>query len=311
MIANASEHHPLAAAVRAQTGYPVYAADEIPSTNTALRAYASEALARGTAPTPCVLISRAQTAGRGRMGRSFSSVGGVGLYMSVLLTPACAADGALLLTTAAAAAAASAVDAVRTEPPMLRLMQDAGGTPLPGQAQIKWVNDIYLADHKVSGILTEAALYPGSDRLSYAVVGIGINLLPPPGGYGADLLGIAGALFARARADAYVPDSILGTLAGRIAEGVTRYFEMGDAGYTEVLEIYRCRSLLDGRAVLVRPASSLGGEEIPAVVCGIDDSFGLRVRYEDGTTAVLSSGEVVLCGGKDTLQSARATVHLQ
>jgi hypothetical protein len=57
--------------------------------------------------------------------------------------------------------------------------------------------------------------------------------------------------------------------------------------------------------------SSLGGEERPAVVRGIDDDFGLRVVYEDGEETTLSSGEVVMRDGDGILQSARASVHLR
>ena len=222
--------------------------------------------------------------------------------MSVLLTPALAVSEALFLTTAAAAAALDAIDAVRTDG------YGADFSPIAGKTTVKWVNDIYLDDRKVCGILAEAALCPGTDRLAYAVVGIGVNVSVPADGFDASIADTAGALFVCDAENGGASDALLGSLAAEITDRLARYLETNDRA--AVLRLYRERSLLHGREVLVRPTSSLGGAEYPARVTGIDDAFGLCVTYPDGTTDVLSSGEVVLQDGCETVQSARASVRL-
>ncbi len=299
-----SESHPLAR--RTKMYLPphlgaqlrVCAAEELTSTNTVLKEYAVSAINDGTPITPTLLLAHHQSHGRGRLGRTFHSPVGTGLYMSLLLIPSLSPAEALSLTTAAAAAAAEAAEAVRRK----------YAQPTQERIGIKWVNDLYLGDKKICGILAEAALTPDADALSWAVIGIGVNLLQPKEGFPADLSGVAGTLLP--------PDSPIDTddvTAALCADIVSRLMVYLDSTQrSTVLDIYRQRSVLDGRAVLVRPAGSLGGAEIPATVLGIDDSFGLRVRYEDGLETVLSSGEVVLYEGQaiSAAQTERASVHL-
>ncbi len=255
----------------AQAYYRITVEDTLPSTNTALKALAANGACAGT-----VLIARHQTGGRGRLGRSFHSPTGTGLYMSVLVRPNLSVRDALSLTTATAAVCADAFDALRT--------------PTLPPAKIKWVNDIYCPTQngdakKVCGILCESALIPGSEALDYAVIGIGVNLLPPPGGFPADIAHVAGALFEEA-------DQAC-ELSRLTAEILNRLLPAAEAPCSPVFaDAYRARSLLDGQRILVRPASSLGGTETPATAVCVESDLGLRVRYGDGTEAVLYSGEV-------------------
>ena len=105
---------------------------------------------------PAVFVAREQTAGRGRMGRSFYSPNGTGLYYSMLLPLPEKTDHAVSLTAAAAVAAAEAISRV-----------------LGCEVGIKWVNDLYRDGKKVAGILCES--FPYEDK-RLAVIGIGINL---------------------------------------------------------------------------------------------------------------------------------------
>ena len=280
--------------------YRICAADEVTSTNTLLKEAAAAAIAAGAPIVPTVLLARRQSGGRGRLGRSFHSPDGTGLYMSVLLKPDIPPADAARLTTAAAAACADAADRVRGD----------GAVCAHGAVGIKWVNDLYLGGKKCCGILAEAALTPNADAFAWAVIGIGINLLPPKNGFPADIADSACALFDEN--DSTDPDDLI---AGLCAEILCRLTDaLSPENKEQVLLAYRRRSILDGQAVLVRPASSLGGDEIPAVVEGISDDFGLCVRYEGGERAVLSSGEVVLSkddGSAPAVQSARASVHLR
>ena len=293
----ALQSHPLAQAIAAhlpdnlRTVFRICAADEVTSTNTVLKEAAAAAIAKEQPIIPTVLLARRQSGGRGRMGRSFHSPDGTGLYMSVLLTPEVRPCDAALLTTATAVACAEATDAICKN----------------GTVGIKWVNDLYLHDKKFCGILAEAALTPTADAFAWAVIGIGINLLPPTGGFPDEIADTACALLdADSIADT---DALISCLCADILVRLMRC--LAPSQRDTVLDIYRRRSILDGRAVLVRPASSLGGAEIPATVTGISDDFGLCVRYENGEEAILSSGEVVLQDGGNSVQSARASVHLR
>ena len=266
--------------------FSVSVEDTLPSTNTALKAAAADG-----APSGTVLIARRQSAGRGRLGRTFLSPQDTGLYMSVLFRPGLRAEDALFLTTCTAVACAEAIDAVR---------HAAGISSDP--AKIKWVNDIYLYDRKVCGILAEAALAPDGGTLSYAVIGMGINLLPPQDGFPPELAATAGAVFPHS--DAVTADGNF--LAAEILRRLHAYLRApADRTY---LDAYRSRSLLDGREILVRPASSVGDTEIPAIALGIDDRAGLRVRYADDTEETLRSGEMVI---DNSVQNTRASVHLR
>ena len=119
--------------------------DTIDSTNTE-----AKRLAAAGAPHGTVLIAGHQTGGRGRMGRSFHSPAGLGIYLSVILRPECAPGDLMHLTCAAAVAMCDAVE-------------NAAGFR-PG---IKWTNDLVYGKRKLGGILTELA-FGSSGRVDYA-----------------------------------------------------------------------------------------------------------------------------------------------
>ena len=127
--------------------------DSIDSTNT----YAKQ-LAREGAPEGTVVIADHQTGGRGRLGRSFSSPAGMGIYMSIILRPECFPEELMHLTCAAGLAASNAVSDVTDR--------------VPG---IKWTNDLILARRKLGGILTELSVDPQTRKVEWAIIGIGIN----------------------------------------------------------------------------------------------------------------------------------------
>ena len=127
---------------------------EMDSTNRQLKE-----LAESGAPEGTVVIAEAQSNGRGRLGRSFFSSQGSGIYMSILLRPEIELQNAVRLTSMTAVAVAEAIERVCEIP-----------------ARIKWVNDIFLNKKKVCGILVEAGIDAVEQKLNYAVVGIGINV---------------------------------------------------------------------------------------------------------------------------------------
>lgn len=232
---------------------------ETASTNTLLREKANTGAAEG-----CTILANTQTEGRGRLGRSFYSPVDTGIYMSLLLRPAgLSPSQAVKLTTMAAVAACEAIEEVSGK-----------------QAQIKWVNDIYMDGKKVSGILTEASFGLEDGSLDYVVLGIGINAYPPAEGFPKEIGQIAGAVFQERQNDG----------KNRLAAAFLNHF-MDDytAGKTEDhVEKYRERSLVIGKEITV--LSPTGGEK--ALALDVDEACHLLVRYEDGRTERLSSGEI-------------------
>ena len=140
------------------------------------------------------VISNEQTAGRGRLGRSFYSPENAGLYMSILFRPTFDMSHAILVTTAASVAVVRAIEALsstKTCSPATRSPETfssethspetfspkalSSGEEAPETLSIKWVNDIYLNDKKICGILTEAISDFETGGIEYVVLGIGIN----------------------------------------------------------------------------------------------------------------------------------------
>ena len=238
----------------------VHVYSSVGSTNTLLKVWAEDGCAEGT-----VAMAEEQTAGRGRLGRGFYSPRGTGLYMSILLRPESNAGAALGITTAAAVAAAEAIEALSGE-----------------EAQIKWVNDIYLHGKKVCGILTEASLDVETGGLRYAIVGIGINVLRPAGDFPAELQTVAGSVFG---------DSALPDLRCRLAAAlIDRFFAHYRAlGSDDCFEAYRRRSLVLGRRVTVLTGGAAVAE---GEVLDLERDYSLRIRYDNGTEGLLNSGEV-------------------
>ena len=230
----------------------------LPSTNQSARERALQGEEEGL-----VVLTDRQTVGRGRSNRTFFSPPGTGLYLSVLLRPKLAVGEALLLTTAAAVAVAEAIETC------------SGKT-----AQIKWVNDVLIDGKKVSGILTDAALALENGGMDYAIVGIGVNVLPPAGGFPPELRDIAGSVFSRETGD------VRSRLAGEILNHFMRFY--ANLSAREFLAPYRERLFFLGRTVSVQKRDG----PTPAVALGVDDNFRLQVRYDDGREEWLSSGEI-------------------
>ena len=128
-------------------------------------------------PSGTVFLSDFQTAGKGRMGKSFLSPKGTGLYFSILTKPMNNNKNPLILTCHGAVAVKRAVKEV-----------------FDISLSIKWVNDLFYKGKKVVGILAEGQL-TSSPTPAYCIMGIGINFFLPQFGFPKDLSAIAGSLF--------------------------------------------------------------------------------------------------------------------
>ncbi|NLF80504.1 MAG: biotin--[acetyl-CoA-carboxylase] ligase [Clostridia bacterium] len=208
-----------------------------------------------------LILAESQQAGRGRLGRSFFSPRGSGVYMSLILRPGAATESILPLTTMAAVAVTEAIK------------QLCGLRP-----EIKWVNDVYLQGKKICGILTEAESGLEAGIVSSVIVGIGINVhhndFPP------QLTKIAGALNCRGLRR----NQLIADVANRLLDLAAN---PGDHSY---LESYRRHSLVLGRDITYQER----GEEISARAIAIDELGGLEIELADGSRRVLRSGEISL-----------------
>lgn len=218
-------------------------------------------LAAGGARKLCVIADR-QEGGKGRMGRSFFSPPGAGLYLSMILHPAIRGEDCALLTTYAAVAVAEAIEELTG-----------------AQAGIKWVNDVYLGGKKICGILTEASVDFETGGFAYAVVGIGINVrkaaLPE------ELVPIVTDL-----------ETETGVQVDRnkLASALLRRFADVDAVLREssYLASYSARCFVLGKDVLV----TRGAEQFSAHAVAINERGELLVDDGSGTIRALNSGEV-------------------
>ena len=235
--------------------------DSVGSTN----AVAKEMAASG-APEGLVVIAEEQTGGRGRLGRHFFSPKGTGIYMSILLRPKLKPEDASLITVCAAVAAAEAIEMLT-------------GVPV----QIKWVNDLYVGGKKVCGILTEASMEMESGGLNHMVVGIGINVSSPEGGFPQELREIAGSVTAREDVKKLFRCALIAEVLNRLEP------YSGTLLDSHVLTEYRKRSCVIGREVDVL---SFNGQREWAKVLDIDEKARLIVCDKEGNIRALGAGEI-------------------
>lgn len=199
-----------------------------------------------------VVVARTQTKGRGRQNRAFVSKDG-GLYFSFLLKPTGFPINKLTAMTAVAVK-----EAIR---------EVTGKDPL-----IKWVNDLYLDDRKICGILAESSFL--CESVQYAVLGIGINVTLPEGGFSKEIEDIAGFLGEKdCRAE----------LLSRILDRIYYYYVEGG----EFEEKYRKNSYLEGKKLVIYTQNG----EIEGDFCQIDENLRLVVNTKKGVQK-FHSGEV-------------------
>ncbi len=228
--------------------------ESLPSTNETLKTLAAQGAADGT-----VVTALRQTAGKGTRGRSFFSPAG-GLYFSVLLRRP-AREDLLLLTPLAAVAAA-------------RACEDICGVPVG----IKWVNDLYLDGKKISGTLTETTF--GADGApAFTVIGTGINLAPPEGGFPDELRDRAGTLPG-------APDR------GKLLERCLFYLEkyLSELSDRTFLPEYRQRMILTGKTV----TATVAGKQMTGIAEGVGDDCSLILRLSDGSVCPLRDIDILI-----------------
>ncbi len=240
-------------------GQPLYFFKTISSTND----YARE-LAERDEPEGTLVISEEQTAGRGRMGNSWISPPGTGLWISLILRPPLPPSQSSLITPMTAVAVAGAIRKV---------------TGL--SAGIKWPNDIIINNKKVAGILMESSA--GDRLIKHLIVGIGINVntedFPEEIRERATSLSIcSGKKISRME--------ILISVIRQLERLYSIVIPGGDPA--AILERYRSWSVTIGRMI----TATRSGTKFTARALDITATGGLLVRDQTGTTEELISGEI-------------------
>ena len=230
------------------------------STNDAAMKLAARGEPHGT-----LVLAEEQTAGRGRLGRTWYSERSSGIYCSLILRPALSPAAAPILTLAAAVAAH-------------RALSVATGLT----ADIRWPNDVLVNGKKVCGILTE--MNAEVDRIHAVVVGMGVNVNHrqiPKG-----LEGIATSM----RIEGGKSYSRAQILIALLREFDRYYHMLTDQGAGAIVKSWTAASsFASGKRVRVR----LNAGESLATTAGLEPSGALRVRYDDGREENLVAGEVI------------------
>ena len=236
--------------------------DEVKSTNDYLKDLAE----RGENVT--AVIAKKQSGGRGRFSRPFYSPANVGVYMSVLLKAPLDIRLGVKITSYAATMTARAIEKFTG-----------------GGVGVKWVNDLYMNGKKICGILTEAVVDFETQKLKYAVVGIGINVLD--GKFPEELSNIATDIEKESGVKIDLNDLIAEIIKN--SENFEEEILSGD-----FFKEYKDRSILTGKKVRVVS----GAEDFTATVLSIADSGALMVD-KNGETVAVNAGDVSVRLGEE------------
>ncbi len=228
------------------------------STNTQAKLYCGQFKDEGIS-SPVLFVAQHQNSGKGRLGRSFFSPADSGLYMSLLIKADNIANDIVCVTTATALCVADAIKNLCSIEP-----------------KIKWVNDIYIDNKKVCGILTEAVTNPDTMKIEYLVIGIGVNIGITK--FPDDIKDIATSLPLKTNKNklcAYITDNIVGELS-----------HIGDRSF---IERYKELSLVLNKEITYIE------NDITKTATAIDiDSNGGLVIKDETQTKTLSTGEITV-----------------
>ena len=236
-----------------------------------------------------VIVAESQTAGRGRLGRTFVSPEKTGIYISVIYAPKGGITNPARLTACAAVAICRAIKKIFSENSITGV-----------EPQIKWINDIFVGGKKVCGVLAEGVANFESGMIESAVVGMGINIKNNRTAFEGDLADIVGTLeeaVLQSSPDTQATSFSRVQVATEIAGQVLKIFEEDASSpdaHKEIIKEYKEESFLIGRELTVYPLIGDEKTAYKATATDIDENAGLVVKLADGSFRTLSSGEVTL-----------------
>jgi len=249
------------------TMYPIHSFDTASSTNSLAKKLAENGAPHGTA-----VIAANQTEGRGRLGKSWYSVEGKGLYCSVIVRPRLAAHDFPKITLAAGLGVSMAIDRI------------AGRF-----SQLKWPNDIFLDGKKCGGILTESSALNETDGQRFAVIGIGLNLSSSFDDFPEDLRGKVTSIFLQT-GTCPEPSQVFLTVRDEILHQIERFCS---DGFQPILADWKRRDFLLGKHM---ECVGFDGKILVGVSLGPDAEGQLHVKDLDGRIHTVLSGDIRLAG---------------
>lgn len=244
-------------------GCPLHYRETVDSTNR----IALE-LAQAGAPEGTVVLADRQTAGRGRMQRSWQSPPGCNLYLSIILRPTIPQQEASQITLMTGLAAAEAVSESCPE----------------GRVGIKWPNDILIGGRKVCGILAEARTDRG--KIDSVVVGIGLNVNMEKADFDPSHRETATSLREETGRD-HSREEVLLSLCGRFEQ---RYGLFLRDGFAPVREGWLARAEMTGKRIRVL----FGDEMREGMFAGIDRDGALLIADERGVVSRITAGDATI-----------------
>lgn len=236
-------------------GRKIIVLNSVDSTNAYAKKLGIDSAEHGT-----IVVADEQTKGRGRFGRTFFSKQGKGIYLSVILRPQIEISGIAFSTVVSAVAVLRALKRFTDE-----------------EIRIKWVNDLYVRDKKVCGILTELVSDMETGSVDFIVAGIGININASEEDFSEEIRGIAGSL----KPDKTSRNEIIAAICNELFD----IFE--DLDKEEIMAQYKMHQLALGKTVRFHK----DGKWYEGLAQDIDDSGALIVECS-GEKLLLQSGEI-------------------
>lgn len=248
-------------------GRQVLVYERTASTNDIVEKLALDGAAEGV-----VVFAESQTRGRGRMGRSWASPRGKGLWFSVLLRPKLPMSLLARLTIAASVAIARAIRE------QARLA-----------AEIKWPNDIFIAGRKCAGILAEARAE--MDAIKFVILGIGLDVNCEDGDFPSEVSPVATSLKMELAKQEREP-VLRGDLAVALLRELDRACRLAsdDGGFDEIRREWGGLSATLGRRV----ALHIGPHRLEGHAQALDEDGALVVRCDNGRIERAISGDVMM-----------------
>ena len=243
-------------------GRKIYAFGVLKTTND----YAFK-LAEDGAPEGSVVIAEEQTAGKGRLGRTWYSPPGVGIWCSIILRPPLFPWEAPRMTMVAALAAARCIHSV-----------------IGLRATLKWPNDVLIENRKVCGILTE--LCAEIDLVNFVIIGIGLNVNQQREEFPEDIQEKATSL----RIECGTKISRIAVLHSLFMEFESIYGQMMEAGFSSLRREIQSLSCVIQRVVSVR----LKNRTYQGKVLDIDNQGHLVVELTNGQVEHIEAGDISL-----------------
>lgn len=249
--------------------YPIHFFESIPSTNILAKKLAEDGALQGTA-----VIASNQTEGRGRLGKSWYSAAGKGLYCSIIVRPKLAIEDYPKITLAAGLGVAIAIDRI------------AGVF-----TQLKWPNDIFIGGKKCGGILTESSSLNEPVDRRYAVIGIGLNLGAAFGDFPLEIRDKVTSLFIET-GKKYDVHCLFSAICAEVLRQLEAFC---NDGFPSILVSWKDRDFLLGKKM---QCVSSEGKIITGVSLGPDEEGQLHVKTHDGRIHKVLSGDIRLAQRK-------------